>query len=78
MSSVIATVSDEVKWKRDLRQSLLGGEQSSDLLLRVDGQAGVVSPEITSIVRVLGNVVGQGILGDEGLGLATVVDIVEM
>ena len=71
-------VRDELKRKRDLRQSFLGSEQSSDLLLRVDGQTGVVSPEIASIVRVLGNVVGKGILGDKGLGLATVIVVVEM
>lgn len=55
----------------NLRQILLGGDQSSDLLLRVDGKTRVVSPEITSVVRVLCNVVGHGISGDEGLGLTT-------
>lgn len=55
----------------NLRQSLLGSDQSSDLLLRVDGKTRVVSPEITSVVRVLCNVVGQGIFGDKGLGLTT-------
>lgn len=59
-------------------QSLLGSEQSSDLLLRVDSQTGVVSPEIASIVRVLGNIVGKGILGDKGLGLATRGDTTEL
>lgn len=55
----------------NLRQNLLGGDQSSNLLLRIDSKARVVSPEITSVVRVLCNVVGQGILGDKGLGLTT-------
>lgn len=55
----------------NLRQNLLGGDQSSNLLLRVNSKTRVVSPEITSVVGVLCNVVSQGILGDKGLGLTT-------
>jgi len=54
---------------KNLRQSLLSGDQTSNLLLRVGGQARIVSPEITSIVGVLCNVVGDGVRGDKGLGL---------
>lgn len=67
----------ELRFLSHLRQSLLGGDQSSDLLLRVDGKTRVVSPEITSVVRVLCNIVGQGIFGNEGLGLTTNVIFLE-